>query len=371
MSTPRICLAASTLAYPRGAGHLWVFLNWALGLRALGCDVVWLEVVEPGISPRTARRRAAHLEDQLSRFGLERRVVLVNEEAASRRGRFAFDDAEDCDLLLNLRYRLPAATMRRFRRTALVDIDPGLTQFWMKRGWLDVPPHDAYFTTGEGVATSDRIPDVGIAWRPTRPCVALEQWPASPVDPHAKFTTVTHWDDREEWIELDGRPVANSKRAGFLRYLRLPRLIGEPIELATQLGDDATERRRLTALGWKVVDAFEVAGTPEDYRSYIGSSVAEFSCTKPAYRMLGSSWISDRTVCYLASGRAAVVQHTGDSRELPDNDGLFRFRDRDEAAVALQKVRADPEGQGLAGRALAEELFDATKVVGDLLTRAL
>jgi hypothetical protein len=31
------CLAADTLYYPTGGGHLWVYLNWALGLRALGC----------------------------------------------------------------------------------------------------------------------------------------------------------------------------------------------------------------------------------------------------------------------------------------------------------------------------------------------
>jgi hypothetical protein len=25
-----------TLGYPEGAGHLWVYLNWALSLHALG-----------------------------------------------------------------------------------------------------------------------------------------------------------------------------------------------------------------------------------------------------------------------------------------------------------------------------------------------
>jgi hypothetical protein len=31
-----------TLGYPEGAGHLWVYLNWALSLHALGCRVIWL-----------------------------------------------------------------------------------------------------------------------------------------------------------------------------------------------------------------------------------------------------------------------------------------------------------------------------------------
>ena len=36
-----VCLSTKkTLSYPQGGGHLWVFLNWALGLRALGCEVI-------------------------------------------------------------------------------------------------------------------------------------------------------------------------------------------------------------------------------------------------------------------------------------------------------------------------------------------
>src|SRR4029450_10903422 len=34
---------ANTIAYPNGGGHLWVYLQWALSLRALGCRVIWLE----------------------------------------------------------------------------------------------------------------------------------------------------------------------------------------------------------------------------------------------------------------------------------------------------------------------------------------
>ena len=53
------------------------------------------------------------------------------------------------DLLLNFHYAIAPALLARFRRTALVDIDPGLLQFWISRGQLEVPSHDSYFTTGE------------------------------------------------------------------------------------------------------------------------------------------------------------------------------------------------------------------------------
>src|SRR2546425_65053 len=43
----RVCLCADTISYPEGGGHQWVYLNWALGLRAHGCHVIWLELVDP------------------------------------------------------------------------------------------------------------------------------------------------------------------------------------------------------------------------------------------------------------------------------------------------------------------------------------
>src|SRR5207245_6065273 len=60
---------------------------------------------------------------------------------------------ERADLLLNFHYAIAPGLLRRFRRTALVDIDPGLLQFWISRRQLSVPPHDLYFTTGETVGT--------------------------------------------------------------------------------------------------------------------------------------------------------------------------------------------------------------------------
>ena len=53
------------------------------------------------------------------------------------------------NLLLNLAYGIPTDVVRRFRRSALVDVDPGLTQIWINEGELGQAPHDTYFTIGE------------------------------------------------------------------------------------------------------------------------------------------------------------------------------------------------------------------------------
>ena len=34
----KVWLSANTLHYPQGGDHMWVFLNWAPGLRELGSN---------------------------------------------------------------------------------------------------------------------------------------------------------------------------------------------------------------------------------------------------------------------------------------------------------------------------------------------
>jgi hypothetical protein len=107
------------------------------------------------------------------------------------------------------------------------------------------------------------------------------------------------------------------------------------------------------------------------YRAYIQRSKGEFSCVKPYCPQFVNSWISNRTVSYLASGKPVVVQHTGPSRFLPAAEGIFRFRCMDEAVRALNAVEADYERHCRSARALAEEYFDGCRVVRSVLDRAL
>src|SRR5262249_44672775 len=131
------------------------------------------------------------------------------------------------------------------------------------------------------------------------------------------------------------------------------------------------ERRFWGGYGWRIQDSHQFTATPEEYRSYVQQSRGEFSCAKPSCMQLQNAWVSDRTICYLASGKPAIVQHTGPSQFLPDAEGLFRFRDVDEAARMISLVEADYEHQCRAARILAETYFDAEKVLTRLLAKAL
>jgi glycosyltransferase involved in cell wall biosynthesis len=114
-----------------------------------------------------------------------------------------------------------------------------------------------------------------------------------------------------------------------------------------------------------------VASTPEHYQAYIQRSRGEFSCAKPAYIKLQTAWVSDRSACYLASGKPVVVQDTGPSSFLPNGEGMFRFTTTEEAVRALDAINADYERHCRAARELAETYFDAKQIVGKILSVAM
>jgi hypothetical protein len=376
MSTT-ICLVASTLEYLEAGGHLSVYVNWALGLRALGCEVFWLEKVAPGANAQEVQHAVRTLKNRLEPFGLDPCVALCGQDGAGLPGEmlegcFDLDAAAEADLLLNVSYKVGPQVVRRFRRSALVDIDPGLLQLWLSEGQTEIAPHTIYFTIGETVGTKEaHFPDAGLRWHYSPPVVFLPLWPVAPAPASARYTTVSAW--WGGWESLNGHIFNNEKRTSFLEYLHLPSRTSARLELALGLWNEHEheDRRLLQQNGWNVRHAFEVSSTPEDYRDYIHGSRGEFSCAKPSCMRLANAWVSDRTLCYLASGKPAIVQHTGPSRFLPDAEGLFRFRNLDEAARALTAAESDYERHCRQARALAEEYFDARKVLAKLLERAL
>src|SRR2546425_8886886 len=98
------------------------------------------------------------------------------------------------DLVLNFHYAIAPRLLACARRTALVDIDPGLTQIWMSTGQLRVPSHDVYFTIGEAVgAPAAGFPEGGVPWVHIQPPVVLELWPYVHDADAAPFTTVAGW----------------------------------------------------------------------------------------------------------------------------------------------------------------------------------
>ena len=383
--------------FPGGAAQFWVYMQYAEGLRRLGCDVYWLEQLRASSDADEEARLCATLLERMQRFGLEQKTLLYTADPRAVDGvrfvacteRHARAVLRRADLLLNFHYAIDRRLLGWARRTALVDIDPGLLQLWMSTRQLAVPPHDHYFTTGETVGTPEaRIPGCGLSWTRIRPPVCLDLWPVVYTSDGEPFTTVSSWSSAS-WLKVkeNGHTTLsdNAKRSAFLEYVELPRHVARPLELALHLLDrdpagqarrrqaeqDAADRAHLERHGWRVRDSREVAGSPDAYRSYVQTSRGEFSCAKPSSVEFQNAWVSDRSVCYLASGKPIVVQDTGPSNYLPEGEGIFRFSSLPQAAAAFDAIESDYQRQCEAARALAETYFDARRVIERALNAAL
>ena len=369
------------LEFLDGGGHFWVYMQYAEGLRRQGCDVYFLDAFTGQQSAEPHRESIDRFLDRMAAYGLRDKVIIAIDGRDGRTGRRyvglggadVTDLLHEADLLLNFNYRLPQDVVSAFRRSALIDIDPGLLQFWISRRMLAPAAHDAYFTIGETVgAATSAIPDCGRHWTAIPPAVCLELWPSTYRPDSEVFTTVSSWWGHKEYVGSRESYFDNNKRVSYLRFVDLPRQTGQPLELALYLSEaDESDRRRLEAHGWRVRHSWEVAGSPEAYQRYIQRSRGEFSCAKPSCAKFSNAWVSDRSLCYLASGKPVVAQYTGPSSYLPDAEGLFRFKTAVDAVRAFDAINGDYEHQCRLARRLAEDHFDAKRVAGTILERAL
>jgi hypothetical protein len=259
-----------------------------------------------------------------------------------------------------------------FGRTALYDLDPGGFQIWATQWDMGVGTHDVHLTIGMNLGAPDSpVPLHGVGWERVWPAVYLPAWPAQAVLPAQRgaYTTVTQWWSNS-WAFLGDETYDCNKRTGFLRLLPLGDRVDVRLELAANVHPNELEDRALLAQHrWHLLDPTVVAGTPQAFRRFVQDSRGEVSAAKPSYVKARAGWISDRTICYLASGRPCVVEATGAEAHLPASAGLRFFHTVDEAADALRAVESDYAGASRAARVLAEEVF-STRVTIPALLRA-
>jgi hypothetical protein len=367
-------------------GEAWVRLSWILGLQRLGCQVFFLEQIDPDVcvsedgTPAPFERSAnrAYFDRVVEEFGLGGSAALMLGDGEATSGpAFAdvLDVAAEADLLVNISGNVHAAeVLRRVARRAYVDLDPGFTQFWHAQGnrGARLEGHDVYFTVGENIGSAVcPIPTLGIEWKPLPPPVVLDQWPANSA-PGGPFTTVGAWRGAFGPVVHEGRTYG-LKVHEFRKVIELPRRVrGASFEIALDIHPgDAKDREALVDNGWRLADPRREVPGPNEFRSYVQRSGAEFSVAQGIYVETASGWFSDRTVRYLAAGRPALVQDTGFTRNYPAGEGLVPFRSLEEAAAGAGRIADDWAAHSAAARAIAEEHFDSDKVLARFLDEAL
>ncbi len=376
-----IVLASGALAkYPQGGGAWAWLLQYPMGLRALGHNIFWLEMLKSSGDRARDAEVAANFLSRVAFYGLAPHcAVLVFDdpdfqdiETAQVYGRSRqtlLDLIRSADLLWDLACAVRQPLLSRFRHRVLLDVDPGHLQVSATEFEMGIADHQVHLSVGANLPDPDcEVPTLGLTWRTFLPFVYLPMWEVAP-DPGrtAPFTSVTQW----TWEELSyqGRALSVSKRTAYMRYVDLARRAGRPFELATNIGDTdpAHDREALVAGGWRVVDPHQVAATPESYRDYLRASRAEILCPKPIFREMNTGWFSDRSVCYLALGRPVLAEDTGFGQVVPTGRGVLDFRDMEEAVAGVAEIDGNYHLHSRWARELVEDLFNSDRQLSAML----
>lgn len=370
----KILVAGIIARYPFG-GVTWCSLMYLLGLRALGHEVFYIEdtgecIYDPEQNTRSEDPGygTRYIHAALEPFGLGDRWSFVNYDGsyhgASQETVRAF--CADAELFVNLSggswfWRDEYA---RISRKVFIDSDPVFTQLAIAKaeGWyVDFfKGFDHLFTFGANIGTpASGVPTSGFTWLKTWQPVVTDLWRTN-VPAGDRFTTVMTW-RIESFADVDG-----NKDREFIKFIDLPSRTPFRFELAIN-GPQGLLREH----GWTTVDAMGVSRSLWDYRDFIQRSKGEFGVAKHAYVGHRSGWFSDRTECYLAAGRPAVVQDTGWSAHLPSGEGLIGFTTPEEAIAALAAIEADHARHARRALEIARDHFESGVVLRPFLEAAL
>ena len=372
-------IVAGTIGLSGLGGQAWAVLQYLLGFRALGHDVYYLEdcgrsswvfIWEKEEWTHELDYPAAYVNACLEPFGFGKRWIYRDNYRSLGVPLAEFQEVcARADLLImravpfwNWRkeYELP-------KRRAFIDVDPGFTQITLAngdKGWIEgVARAERRFTYGQRIGVPDcAIPSEGGPWLPTRPPVFLPEWPVCTSEA-THFSSIIRWQGFKE-VTWNGVSYGQRNKE-FPEYLSLPSRTRQKFLLA-QMG---APPEMLTTQGWEVALGEVISKTPQSYREFIQRSRAEFSVPKNGYVKMRGGWFSDRSVCYLASGRPVLIEDTG-LDWLPTGTGLLTFRNLDEAIAGVDAINTDYARHSAAARELAEKHFSTDIVLPQFIEAA-
>jgi hypothetical protein len=374
----KIVCSGHLVRYPLG-GHSWHHLQYLVGLSRLGHQITFFEdhgwpdsCYDPVRNVMTADPTygITYMLGLLRSYGLDQSWCYLAEDGSAH-GMSRKHLANACvesDLYLNLSNINWIPEVEECRRRALVDTDPVFTQIGVQGLGGPFERYHTLFTYGENVQKPGcDMPTGGAKWHPTRQPVVLDLWPVEAGDPTAPFTTVSSWSPIGDHRH-NGR-VYGMKNREFEPYFTLPHDTGEDMEMA--LNAPADIRAQLTNGGWRLVDPRDVTVDPWTYQRYLRASRAEFAVAKHGYVVTRCGWFSERSASYLASGRPVLIQETGFSDWLNSGAGVIPFTTADDVLNGIEDINSRYEFHCKAARAVAEEYFDARKILSSLVECAM
>jgi len=367
-------------------GMIWQVLHNVVPLRRLGFDVWYIEDSDRPMYDLVRFEPTKHAPlENIERVGEYLSAVGLGDRWAMRvPGTQTVIGATDWDGLQRLYAKAVAALNlcgaqdlddrhMAIPKRIYLQTDPVGTQIKVAEGDANsidqLNRHNAYFTYGLRIGTKDCTIPYRYPWKPTVPPVCLDFWGyANGPAPGGKLSTVLNWRHNDRNATWNGKTLYWSKDREFRRFFDIPSRSPLPLELCLGGAND-TDKAEIASHGWGIKSSTDYLD-PFAYRDFIVGSLGEFSAAKEMVVVTRSGWVSDRTVCYLAAGRPAIVQDTGIGTYLPLGTGLFTFNSNDEALAAIEAVAADYERHSRAAKAIAREYFDGERVLGKVMAEA-
>ena len=376
-----IVIAGALAQKPRQGGHTWQFLQYLLGFRRLGWEVLFLDQLEPDMCvddsgqpcPLEQSVNLRYLVEVMAGFGLQDAYALIyngGEQFIGLSRTEVLERVRNSAFLLNfMGYLSHAEVLSQARRRVFLDTDPGFGQMWCDLGLADIfRSHDAYVTIGENIGQPGcTIPTCGLPWITMRQPVLLAAWPVQTGG--EAFTSIGSWRGPYGPLVYQGKTYGLRVHE-FRQFAALPGLSRQPFQVALDI--HAAEQKDIGLLetnDWTLVDPKVVTRDPWVYRDYIQSSKAEFMVAKGMYVQANSGWFSERSMCYLASGKPVLAQDTGLHGLYPLGEGLLTFRTLAEAQAGVEEIAGNYARHARAARALAEEYFASDKILHGLLEK--
>lgn len=371
-----IVVAGMVAAQPGHGGAAWAILQYVLGLRRLGHRVTLVDPVkwpaDRDASSFSGSASAAYFRDLVARFGLADDAALLRCGTAETVGlplEKLVERARGADLLVNVSGMLrEPAVCEPIRRRLFLDLDPAFNQMWHAQGIdMGFDRHTHLATIGWNIGLAGcTVPDCGRRWILTPQPVVLDEWPVAGEIVHAGLTTVANW---RSYGSVTHQGIFHGQKAHAWRELfSLPMRTSEPCLPALSIHpDEVPDLAALAAGGWRLLDPSRLCATPDDYGRFVRGSKAELAVAKQGYVLSRCGWFSDRSVCYLASGRPVIAHDTGFDGRLPTGEGLFAFSTVEDVAAAVDAMNTDYPRHRRAARGIAEACFDSRRVLPALL----
>src|SRR4051794_10241049 len=244
----KILFSGMIAADPHQGGATWAVLQYVLGLKELGHEVLLVEPMSASsIRSKNASfadsENARYFQNVLSEFSLQDSAALLHVETRETIG-LPYNTLEaftgGADVLFNVSGMLTdKALIGRIPVRVYLDLDPGFNQLWHATQGVDMrfDGHTHFVTVGLAIGTdSCDVPLCGRKWIPTLQPIVLAHWSRGASVERNDITTIGNW--RGYGSILHEGKSYGQKAHSFREFISLPRYVDEKFVVALAIHDN-------------------------------------------------------------------------------------------------------------------------------------